>query len=69
MWGEAILSANYLINRMISKNKEVSPYEMWKKEKPSYQHLNLGMPHSLRRRFLVIQETNALGRPNEPMSL
>ena len=41
MWGEAILSANYLLNRMIRKNKDVSPYEMFKKEKPCYKTLKV----------------------------
>ena len=41
MWGEAILSANNILNITMRKNKDVSPYEMWKKKKPSYQHLKV----------------------------
>ena len=41
MWGEAILSADYLLNRMICNNKDVSPYEMFKKKKPCYKTLKV----------------------------
>ena len=41
MWGEAILSVYYLLNRIIHKNKDVSPYEMFKKEKPRYKTLKV----------------------------
>ncbi|KAL8132042.1 hypothetical protein AgCh_007799 [Apium graveolens] len=41
MWGEAILSANNILNITMRKNKDISPYEMWKKKKPSYQHLKV----------------------------
>ena len=39
--GEAILSADYLLNRMIHKNKDVSPYKIFKKEKPCYKTLKV----------------------------
>ncbi|CAM8966409.1 unnamed protein product [Rhodiola kirilowii] len=39
MWGEAVLSANYLLNRIPRKKKEKSPYELFKGRKPSYTHL------------------------------
>ena len=41
MWGETILSANYLLNRMICKNMDVSSYEMFKKETPCYKTLKV----------------------------
>ena len=41
MWGEAILSANNILNITMRKNKDVSPYEMWEKKKPSYKHLKV----------------------------
>ena len=41
MWGEAILSANYLLNRMIRNNKDVSSYKMFKKEKSCYKILKV----------------------------
>ena len=30
MWGEAILSANYLLNKVPKKKAEKTPYELWK---------------------------------------
>ena len=30
MWGEAILSANYLLNKVPKKKIEKTPYELWK---------------------------------------
>ncbi|XP_063942810.1 uncharacterized protein LOC135150440 [Daucus carota subsp. sativus] len=41
MWGEAILSANNILNITMRKNKDVSPYEMWEKKKSSYKHLKV----------------------------
>ena len=39
MWGEAILSANYLLNKVPKKKAEKTPYELWKVMKPSYKYL------------------------------
>ena len=39
MWGEAILSANYLLNKVPKKKAEKTPYELWKGLKPSYKYL------------------------------
>ena len=39
MWGEAILSANYLLNKVPKKKEEKTPYELWKGRKPSYNYL------------------------------
>ncbi|KAI3773048.1 hypothetical protein L6452_04246 [Arctium lappa] len=36
MWGEAILSANYLLNKIPRKKKDETPYELWMGRKPSY---------------------------------
>ena len=30
MWGEAILSANYLLNKVPKKKEEKNPHELWK---------------------------------------
>ena len=30
LWGEAILSANYILNRIPQKKSNPSPYELWK---------------------------------------
>ena len=41
MWGEAILSANYLLNKVPKKKVEKTPYELWKGMKPSYKNLRV----------------------------
>ena len=41
MWGEAILSANYLLNKVPKKKVEKTPYELWKGMKPSYKYLRV----------------------------
>ncbi|RVW75987.1 Retrovirus-related Pol polyprotein from transposon TNT 1-94 [Vitis vinifera] len=41
MWGEAILTANYLLNKVPKKKAEKTPYELWKGRKPSYTYLRM----------------------------
>ncbi|GKB58909.1 retrovirus-related pol polyprotein from transposon TNT 1-94 [Tanacetum coccineum] len=41
MWGEAILTATYLLNKIPHKEKEETPYELWMGRKPSYQYLRV----------------------------
>ena len=41
MWGEAILSANYLVNKIPKKKAEKTPHELWKGMKPSYKYLRV----------------------------
>ena len=41
MWGEAILSANYLLNKVPKKKAEKTPYELWKAIKASYKYLRV----------------------------
>ena len=41
MWGDAILSANYLLNKIPFKKKDVTPYELWMGRKPSYKFLKV----------------------------
>ena len=38
MWGEAVLSANYLLNKIPRKQEDKTPYELWKGRSPSYKH-------------------------------
>ena len=40
MWG-AILSANFLLNKIPFKNKDVTPYELWWGHKSSYKYLKV----------------------------
>ena len=39
MWGEAILSSNYLLSKVPRKKEEKTPYELWKGKIPSYKYL------------------------------
>ena len=41
LWGEAILSANYLLNKIPHKKTGKTPYELWKGRIPSYQYLKV----------------------------
>lgn len=40
-WGEAIMTANYLQNRLVSKTIVSTPFELWEKKKPSIEHLRI----------------------------
>ena len=40
-WGEAMLTANYLLNRVPSKRNRQSPYELWFKRKPNFNYLRI----------------------------
>ena len=41
LWGEAILSANYILNRIPHKKTNKSPYELWKGRRTSYKYLKV----------------------------
>ncbi|CAL2238709.1 unnamed protein product [Prunus armeniaca] len=38
-WGEAILTAVYILNQVPSQSVTSAPYELWKGEKPNLRHL------------------------------
>ena len=38
-WGDALLTAAYLLNRVPSKLVELTPYELWTVRKPDLRHL------------------------------
>ena len=38
-WGEAILTASHVLNRIPNRNKETTPYEIWVGRKPSLSYL------------------------------
>lgn len=40
-WGEAIMTASYLQNRLPSRSVDTTPYERWYNKKPSMQHLRV----------------------------
>ncbi|KAM1263710.1 hypothetical protein ACFX2G_029301 [Malus domestica] len=41
LWGEAVKSANYILNRVPSKSVEGTPFELWTGRKPSLNHLHV----------------------------
>ena len=41
LWGEAILSTNYIVNRIPQKKTNKSPYELWKGRRPSYKYIKV----------------------------
>ena len=41
LWGEALLTANYLTNRTPSKSVSSTPFELWCGRKPSFYHLHV----------------------------
>jgi hypothetical protein len=41
MWGDAILTANYLLNKVPKRKEEKTPYELWKGRKPSYKYFKV----------------------------
>ncbi|GJX67326.1 zinc finger, CCHC-type containing protein [Tanacetum coccineum] len=40
-WGEAILTACYLLNRIPNKRNKITPYELWTKRKPNLNYLRV----------------------------
>ncbi|GJV50490.1 retrotransposon protein, putative, ty1-copia subclass [Tanacetum coccineum] len=54
MWGEAILTTTYLLNKIPRKEKEETPDELWMGRKPSYQYLQ----NSSAYRFIIHDSKN-----------
>ncbi|GJU23224.1 zinc finger, CCHC-type containing protein [Tanacetum coccineum] len=40
-WGEAMLTACYLLNRVPNKRNKITPYELWTKRKPNLNYLRV----------------------------
>ena len=40
-WGEAMLTACYLLNMVPNKRNKVTPYELWTKKKPNLNYLRV----------------------------
>ena len=38
-WGEALLTASHVLNRVPNRNKEQTPYEIWMGRKPSLSYM------------------------------
>ena len=41
LWGEALLSANYVLNKLPHRRLDKTPYELWKGFVPSYKYLKV----------------------------
>ena len=41
LWGEAVKTPNYILNRVPSKSMEGTPFELWTGRKPSLNHLHV----------------------------
>ena len=41
MWGDAVLSANYVLNKIPPKKLDKTPYELFKGSKPTYKYLRV----------------------------
>ena len=49
LWGEAIKTANYILNRVPSKSVPKTPFELWTSRKPSLNHFQVwGCPAEVR---------------------
>ena len=42
LWGEALLTANHILNKIPFKKTNKSPYEIWKGRLPTYKTLKVG---------------------------
>ena len=40
-WGEAMLTACYILNRVPNKRNKITPYELWKQRKPNLNYLKV----------------------------
>ena len=41
LWGEALLSANYILNKLPHKKLDKTPYTLWKGQSPSDKYLKV----------------------------
>ena len=41
LWGEAVLTANHILNRLPHKKLEKTPYELWKGREPSFKYFKV----------------------------
>ena len=40
-WGEALFTACYITNRILHKNQNKTPYEMWENRKPNIDYFKV----------------------------
>ena len=41
LWGEALKTTAYILNRVLTKAAAKTPYELWKGRQPSLNHLHI----------------------------
>ena len=41
LWGEALKTTTYILNRVSSKAVNKTPYELWTSKRPSIKHLHI----------------------------
>ena len=41
LWGEAILTANFILNRVPHRKTQQTPYEKWKGRMPNFNYLKM----------------------------
>ena len=41
LWGDAILTSNYILNKITKKGIDKTPYELWNNRRPSYKYLKV----------------------------
>ena len=41
LWGEAILTANQILNRVLYSNTQSIPYEKWQEKKPNLKYFKV----------------------------
>ena len=41
LWGDAVLIANYILNRVPNKQNPITPYESWRNRKPNLDYLRI----------------------------
>ncbi|GJV47162.1 retrovirus-related pol polyprotein from transposon TNT 1-94 [Tanacetum coccineum] len=58
MWGEAILTATYLLNKIPRKEKEETPYELWRKNNQHFNTYELLCLEMHAYRFIVHESKN-----------
>jgi transposase InsO family protein len=59
-WGEAILTACHVLNRVPTKNKEITPFEEWEKKRPTLSYLRTeASPHQGDLKVMLYQSQEA----------
>src|SRR3954465_11534232 len=60
-WGEAILTSCHVLNKVLVKDKEITPYELWEKKRTTLSYLHTW--GCLAKVNVSIPKKRKLGRP------